>query len=224
MGTSSRGGLRSRTFALFAGAIVAVVIVQSVVHILFTVDLHHRRSLFDLDRSNGIPDLVSTGVLGLATLGAALVALYEHGVRRVPPAVAAFTLGALTLADLVHDGAHPARNTGKVVVLLAALTLAMTFLVVLGAFRRARVTFAVGVGLLACSFMLSQVREFDPTFDWRHGQRAHELRIVAKEGFELAGWALIGLMLWDVCLARRPHRVESAAAAEATRLEPRSDP
>ena len=56
------------------------------------------------------------------------------------------------------------------------------------------------------------------------GMDPHELRIVAKEGFELAGWALIGLMLWDVGLARRPHRVESAAAAEATRLEPRSDP
>lgn len=205
-------------------AIVAVVVAQSVLHVLFTVDLHQRRSLFDVYRVNGIPDLVSTMALGAAAVGAAVLAFFASGRRRIPPAVGAAALGALTLADLVHDGAHPGRSTGKVVIALAVLAIVMVLLVVLTAFTRAKIMFAVAVGLLAGSFMISQVRELDPTFDWRHGQLAHELRVVAKEGFELAGWAFLGLVLWDVALARRPQWVESTVTPEGARLEPRSDP
>ncbi len=220
MGSSATGGMRRSTYALWIFVIVAIVVAQSIVYLVLTLHLHEYHTEFDLDRSNGIPDLISTVVLALGTLGAAVLAAYEDGINRILASIAVLTLAALTLADLLHDGAHPTQNHGSFVILLAAGTVAIVILIALTAGTRARITLGLGVALLAASFFVSQLKHFDPSFG-RRGDRSHELQIVAKEGFEVGGWALVGLGLWEVALLRRSQFLRLTAPTSPEPVAPR---
>ena len=219
-------GLRHGTFVAWLVTIVALTLAQSVTHLAIVLGAGRIGTALDLDRSNGVPDLVSTVVLASATCGALALTWVEPGLRRLVVAIAACLLAVITLADLLHDGAHPARSGGFLVITLVVGTVAMLTLVGLTASARVRRTLAVGVCLLAASFFVSGLDRItddvfgSDVFKGDRGEAVVEWRIVFKEGFELAGWSLVALGLWDAYAGRR------AAAREpiVTRLEPRHDP
>ena len=202
MGEGQSGGLPRRAFAACVVGIVVVVLLQSIVHLVLLLGLHRHHSVFDLDRSNGVPDLVSTLALVCATVGAAAIAWNSHGVRRGVAMCLSGVLAALTFADLRHEGAHPSSTVGLLVVGFVALAGAFLVAIGLESTRRARATLIVAACLLVASFLASGLDRFDQWFERRRGDPVAEYQIVAKEGLELLGWSLVALALWDEALRR----------------------
>ncbi len=79
--------------------IAAFVVAQSVVHLVVVLLFHRMETFVDLDRSNGLPDIVSTVALALAALGAGAVARHERGSQRLAATVLAAVLAVLVLAS-----------------------------------------------------------------------------------------------------------------------------
>jgi hypothetical protein len=217
MGSGSGGGLSRRRFGVALFAISGLVLAQSVVHLELVLGAGRIDTFVDLDRSNGLPDIISTVALGSAAAGALAVAFRESGSRRAGGVALAAVLGALTLADLVHDGAHPSSAAGRtviVVVLAAGVLLALGA----GSFSgRAQGMLLVAVAFLIASFLTTGLDRFDAErFERERGDPVAEYEIVAKEGLELLGWSLIALALWDEALRRpAPHARLTAPASRA---------
>jgi hypothetical protein len=209
-------GLGRLGYAGAALAIAVLVVAQSVVHLVVVLQFHRMGTFIDLDRSNGLPDIVSTLVLALAAIGAATVSAGESGSRRVRATVLAFVLTLLTLADLFHDGAHPSSATGRYVIALVAFTAALLGILAFGAGTRARVTLALAVLVLGSSFIVTGLDRLNHRFERARGEKTAEYEIVAKEGFELLGWALVALALWDEALRLRRSLV-TVPTARASR-------
>src|SRR5262245_52774167 len=117
-----------RAFAAWLGAIAGVALLQSFAHLVVVLRADRIDTFLDLDRSNGLPDIVSTLALGLAAAGAFRIARRTVGRERRVTGVLAVVLAVLTLADLVHDGPHPASGLGWITIVLvvsAALLLAV---------------------------------------------------------------------------------------------------
>ena len=110
MGEERREGLGPRRFAAFALGIAALVAAQSLAHLVVVLRVGRIGTFVDLDRSNGLPDIVSTIALATASLGAALLAHRRSDIVRNASRAASLLLAILTLADLLHDGAHPMRH------------------------------------------------------------------------------------------------------------------
>jgi ABC-type branched-subunit amino acid transport system permease subunit len=189
-------------FAAWIGAIVAVVLVQSAVHLAVVLRSDRIDTLIDLDRSNGLPDIASTIALAAAAAAAISIARGERGRRSVAAAALGIALGALTLADVVHDGPHPASPVGWVVIsgVLAAGAL-LAVLAGMGTLRT-RITLSAATCLLVASFLVNGLDQYDQWFERERGDPVVEYQIVAKEGLELVGWALVALALWDEALRR----------------------
>jgi hypothetical protein len=204
--------------ALAGGVIVIAVLVvaQSVVHLLVVLRLHRVDTLVDLDRSNGLPDIVSTAALMLAALGAGAVARRERGLQRVAAGLLASLLAALMLADAFHDGAHPSSAKGWYVIGLVAVAAGLLTVAALCAAPRAQVTLAIAVLGLGTSFLVTGLNRFDHRFERGREDPIAEYQIVAKDGLELLGWSLVALALWDEALRRR-NFVRAAVTAPASR-------
>ena len=132
----------------FGGALIliaALVVAQSVVHLVVVLQSHRMGTFVDLDRSNGLPDIGSTVALALAALGAGAVGWRERGFERASATALAAVLTLLMLADLFHDGAHPSSAKGWYVIAVVAGTVGLLGIVALVAGPRARVTLAVAV-------------------------------------------------------------------------------
>jgi hypothetical protein len=212
--------MSGRMFHASIAAIVGVVLVQSLVHLGVVLGGDRIDTIVDLDRSNGLPDLASTAALAAAAAGAAMLSTRRHGVDRLVTRLTAGSLGILTLADLLHDGAHPSRSTGPLVIGLVVVTIGLLSIVALEARSRAQALFVVAVCLLAGSFLVSGLDRLDRWFERERGDVVAEAEIVAKEGLELAGWGLVAVALWDEALRRRPLRVTNALQSTTRRLEP----
>jgi hypothetical protein len=120
----------------------------------------------------------------------------------------------LTVADLLHDGAHPSSEVGRLVIALVTATAGLLVTVGLEAAGRTRATLAAAGIALACSFLVSGLDRFDIWFERMRGDPVAEYQIVAKEGLELVGWSLVALALWDESLRRR-RRARLVARPEA---------
>ena len=212
--------MSGRMFHASIAAIVGVVLVQSLVHLGVVLGDDRIDTIVDLDRSNGLPDLASTAVLAAAAVGAAMLSTRAYGVDRLVTRLTAGSLGVLTLADLLHDGAHPSRSTGPFVIGVVVVTIGLLSIVALEAQPRAQILLAVAGCLLAGSFLVSGLNRLDRWFDRDRGDVVAEVQIVAKEGLELAGWGLVALALWDEAFRRRPHRAMSAEQRATRGLEP----
>lgn len=205
----------------FGGALIviaALVAAQSVVHLVVVLHFHRMGTFVDLDRSNGLPDIVSTIALALAALAAGVVARRERGFQRVAAALLAAVLTVVMLADLFHDGAHPSSAKGWNVIVLVAVTAGLLGIVALVAGARARGTLVVAVLVLASSFFVTGLDRLDHRFERARGEKTSEYEIVAKEGLELLGWSLVALALWDEAFRRRPAFV-TVPTARASRAE-----
>jgi hypothetical protein len=206
--------MRRSWFAAWICAIVALAIAQSAVHLAF-VDRDSVDSIVDLDRSNGLPDLVSTIALAVAACGAGVIARRDHSATRRVASALAVALAALALADHLHVGAHPATLGGTVVIATSACTVVLLALVGLASARRARATLLVAGVLLLCSFLVNGLDRYDQWFERERGDPVREVEIVAKEGLELLGWSLVALALWHEALSRRRAGVPTARASRA---------
>jgi hypothetical protein len=212
-----QGGVRCRMFAAWLTAIVGVAVLQSVVHLAVVLGAGWIGTLVDLDRSNSIPDLASTAALAAAAYGATLIARGAHGGRRIVAAVLAIALAVLTLADLIHDGPHPASVVGWLVIAVV-VGAGLLLTVLAGACdARAHITLAVAGCLLVSSFLVNGLDQYDQWFERKRGDHLREYEIVAKEGLELLGWSLVALALWDEALRRRAAAVPDAPTARASR-------
>jgi hypothetical protein len=208
--------VRRLTFAAWIVAIAVVVAAQSGLHLVAVFGEGRLGSAFDLDRSNGVPDLVSTVVLALATVGAALlVGRGSSGVERLLPWLAAPGLALLTLADVVHDGAHPAEAIGRIVIGVSVVTLVLLGFATEG---RPRLTLAVAACLLVGAFLTDGVDRVTQRFEPQRGDWPTESQIVVKEGLELLGWSLVALALWDEAIRRRRRAHEIVPTARASRV------
>jgi hypothetical protein len=215
VGEGRRGGLDNRAFTACTAGIVGVAVLQSMVHLVVVLGEYDFHSRFDLDRSNGVPDLVSTLALACAAAGAVAIAWHRRGRGRLAPVCLAVALGALTLADLLHDGAHPSSHLGRVVIGVVTATAVFLFAVAMESARRTRSTLTVAAVVLTGSFLVSGLDRLDIWFERMRGDPVAEYQIVAKEGLELAGWSLVALALWDEALRRRrPIPVEADSQAE----------
>lgn len=214
MGEVSNSGLGRRAFAAIVIAIVAVIVVQSIAHLVVRLRLDRADTIVDLDRSNGLPDLVSTVALAAGAAGATVLAMRSARSRRVAAAAAAALLGALTVADLMHDGAHPFRQAGPFVIAIVLATAALLALIVLEASHRARITLVVAAAVLGGSFLAAGLDRLE-WFDRNPGEPIAEYRVVAKEGLELLGWSLVTLVLWDEALRRGRLTSTTARASRA---------
>jgi hypothetical protein len=219
VGEGHRGGLDDRAFLVVAMAILGAAVLQSMVHLVVVLGERDLHSRFDLDRSNGVPDVVSNLVLACATAGAAALAWHQRGRGRIAPACLVVALGGLTIADLLHDGAHLSSHTGRLVVGLVAVTGILLAAVAVESAGRTRATLGVAAVVLAGSFLVSGLDHFDIWFERKRGDPVAEYQIVAKEGLELIGWSLVALALWDETVRRRRSlSVVPPIATEGTAL------
>jgi hypothetical protein len=217
-----RNGMRRGVFAAWAGAILATALLQSAVHLAVVLDAGHVGTVVDLDRSNGLPDIVSTAALAAAAAGAFLIARDKRGERLIVPTMLAAVLTLLTLADIVHDGPHPASGTGWLVIVTVAATGLLLALIATTSGVRPRVTLAVAGCLLVGSFLVNGLDQWDPQrFERERGDPVTEYQIVAKEGLELLGWSLVAIALWDEALRRRRPRALSTRRASRGRVASR---
>lgn len=209
--------MRHWAFAAWIGAILGVTALQSELHLHVVLDDGRMGTMLDLDRSNGLPDLVSTLALASAAVGAALLSQREpHGRRPVPTTLAGF-LAFLTLADVIHDGPHPVSPTGAFVFTVVVVTGALIATLAITSGTRTWMTLAVAGCLLLASLVVSTLAHVDPErFERVRGDPVTEYQIVAKEGLELLGWSLVALALWDEALRLR--------APAKTASEPDSQP
>jgi hypothetical protein len=203
----------SLAFKLALLAVALCTIAQTIVHLVVVLDANRIDTIVDLDRSNGLPDLVSTLALILAAAGAGLVARREAGRRRRMVACLASVLAVLTFADVLHDGPHPTSPDGWYVIALVVATGALLLLVGRDTGPRARTALVVGGAALVSSFLVNGLDRFDHWFERERGDPIAEYQIVAKEGLELLGWSLVALALWDEAFRRPSATVAPTARA-----------
>jgi hypothetical protein len=219
-----RGGTHQRprrgVVGLALVAICATAVLQTFLHLDLALGAHRFGTIFDLDRSNGVPDLVSTLTLTAACAGAALLALRESGVRRPTAGALACLLGLLTLADALHDGAHPTRPYGVLVVAISIAAVVLLFRVARNAPWVPRVLIAASFLALAVAFVVPALDRYDQRFERERGDPVREYQIVVKEGLELVGWSLVALALWLEAGRRGPVRTFATGRASQAPAAP----
>jgi hypothetical protein len=184
-------------------ATFAALVLQSVLHLELVLSRHHVDTILDLDRSNGVPDIVSTIALAAAAAGAAALARRSRALRRATCVSLAALLAFLTVADALHDGAHPTRPHGMLVMGLVFATGALLFVLAVDSDRESRAILAVAFIALARAFLVSGLDRYNQWFERERGDPVREYQIVAKEGLELLGWALVAVALWSEALRPR---------------------
>jgi hypothetical protein len=215
MGGGATGGIARTTFLACVLAAIAVVALQSIGHLVVVLGTHRVGTLIDLDRSNGLPDILSTVALGAGAAGAMRLGFLERGTVRQAARALAPVLAVLMLADVLHDGAHTETTHGMVVIGLVCVTGALLLVIAASSTRRVRTTLFLAGGLLVGGFVVSGLDRVDPWFERARGDPIAEYQIVAKEDFEVLGWALVALALWDA--ASRVVEGFPSMAAQAAR-------
>ena len=214
MGKGRMAGLGRLWFWAALLLIAALVVAQSAVHLVVVLHFHRLGSFVDLDRSNGLPDIVSTVALGLAALGASAVARAGRGAQRASAWLLGALLTGLMLADLFHDGAHPSSAKGWNVIVLVAVTAGLLGLVALPAGTRVRLTLVVVALLLALVILRDGASTGSTTGSSASGEtRRASTRSSRRKASSCFGWSLVALALWDEALRRRRALVAVAYSA-----------
>jgi hypothetical protein len=212
-------------------ACALVIAAQSAAHLVATVGFGACDgtgfapcpSPFDLDRSNGVGDVISTAVIGAAALGA--LALGVGGRRRDPVAV---ILAAFLFLAMVDDGLHLEDDLRTVRGLIVTGTILCAALISIRvAFSvpdRARLLLLLGVVLLLADVKMPFL--YDPLMNTVgqpalvRGDFLYELGVVLDEGLELAGWMLLAVGLWDAALGVVPRGTVIAPRGSGTGPDP----
>jgi len=201
------------TASLVAGAIA--IVAQSVAHLIATVEFGvcdasgfgPCSSVFDLDHNNGISDVVSSFVIAVAGIGAAVL-----GTRRRPREVMAFVLAAFLFLISFDDTLHledTVRNAYGVFVFGTIVTAGVLLVrVAASVSSETRRLMLFGVAILALDikfpFVYDQMMNVVGQPNLVRGDLLYELGVVLDEAMELAGWTLLAVGLWDAALSIRP--------------------
>lgn len=207
-------GRRRLVVAALVG-ILAAAAVQSLLHLYLALDAHRMDTVLDLDRSNGIPDILSTLALGAACAGATRLRRPGHGSSSRVVGLLACVLALLTLADLVHDGAHPSDNAGLAVIGLGFTAVGLLLVVAARSSGGTRVILAFGLAALLGAFVVPGLDRFDRWFERARGDPVREYQIVVKEDLELIGWSLAALALWYEASLVSSRTTKPASRAQA---------
>ena len=219
---SGAAGMRRVVFVAWLGAIVAIVLLQSAAHLEVVLGTSDVGSIVDLDRSNGLPDVVSTASLAASAAAAMLLASGEAGRCRAVTMALGVSLMALTVADVAHEGPHPASIMGWLVLATVVATGVLLLTVGTDSGPRSRVILGVAGCMLVGSFCVNALDRIDAQrFEGERGDPIVEYQIVTKEGLELLGWSLVALALWDEALRRRSRTSTATAPASRARVASR---
>jgi hypothetical protein len=197
--------MSSCAFRSSLAAIVLLVLVQSAAHLVAVGPLDTIDSIVDLDRSNGVPDTVSTLAIGVAAVGAAVLAWSRHGWARAGAGVLLACLVLIGVDDVAGVDRDVAAATTLVVTGLAVAAGAGIAATDGRAGRRSAIAISAGLAMLVATLAIGQVPELEQWFEQARGGAVIEARIVIQQGFELAGWGLVGLGLWDAALRKGGH-------------------
>jgi len=187
--------------ALLVG--VGLVLAQSAAHLIAALGFGSYHSVVDLDRSNGIPDIVSTLIIGGTAVAAFILSSRDPTLR-----VAAAGLGIALLIIAIDDALHTddvESSYGIVVIATIVAAALLTIRVALRAPVTGRILLLTGVALLALDVKMPFA--YDQLMNavgqpWVHrGDLLYELGIVLDEGLELTAWILMAVGLWDTALA-----------------------
>jgi uncharacterized membrane protein len=194
----------ARTLRIGLGITLFVLVAQSTIGLFAALVLNSYDSLVDLDRNNGIPDLLSTGAILAAGLGAAELAVARSRGRWLPAALALLLL-IVALDDLLQQEARSGDAWGRsVMATLVALTV-LILVIARNAPRRARLTLVIGLFLLAVA--VKNAYEYDQFLnvlargDQERGDFDYEFGIVLKQGLEFVGWSLVATGIWATAVA-----------------------
>jgi hypothetical protein len=198
-----------RSFVALLAALALVCVLQSWAHVWEVMHQSRLDTAFDLDRSNGLPDVLSTVVEAMAAGGAAVLSSQSRGRSRPLGHALAGVLLLVALEDALH--LHPAFTTiadtlTGFTAVVGFVLLVLLVLVNPEASGRARMTVALGLLALTGSLVAGALPEINHWFERARGDPVIEWQIVAKQGLELAGWWLVALALWDTALGSRPRR------------------
>ncbi len=184
--------------AVFGGWLLVtatLLVLQSVGHLLATGPFGTIDSLVDLDRSNGIPDVLSTIVIAIAAAGAAATAHRRRGWERLNAVLLAVCVCVVAVDDVV--GLDRDVTAFVTLTLTGLAILAAAALAAAGGGVRAAITLLAGLAALAATLFVGELPDLEQWFERARGDTIIELQIVAKQGLELGGWALVALGAWD---------------------------
>jgi hypothetical protein len=214
----------TRTLRIGLAVTLFVLLAQSTIGLVAALALNSYDSVFDLDRNNGIPDLLSTAVILGAALGAAELAASRSRDRWLAAALA-LLLSIVALDDLLQQEAGRGDAWGKsVVVTLLTFTL-LLLAVARNAPRRAGLMLVIGLCLLAVA--VKNAYEYDQFLnmlgrgDQERGDFDYELGIVLKQGLEFVGWSLVAIGLWATALAAHTSQRQTRSGLRRFWLRPR---
>jgi hypothetical protein len=194
-----------RSFVVLLAALAAVCVLQSWAHVWEVLHRSRLDTAFDLDRSNGLPDVLSTIVIAAAAGGAAVLASRQRGRPQSTSTALAGVLTLVALEDLLHlrPGVRTIADLVTGITAVAGLGLLAHFVLdKAGGGYRARAMLALGLLALAGSLLVGALPELEQWFERARGDPIIEWQIVAKQGLELVGWWLIAMGLWDAALQR----------------------
>ena len=212
---------------------VVLVLAQSAAHLDVTlgksIAFDASVSGFDLERNNGVPDVVSILVITAAAVAAFVLGAHHRAGRHV-----AWLLGTALLALGVDDALHT-EERGTYGLVVIATFFAVGALVVRVALRTPPATRAPLLGgfvLLALDvkfpFAYDQLMNLVGRPALVRGDLLYEVGVVLDEGMELMGWILVATSLWVAALAARDGALDTApdlgsreVALELARVERR---
>jgi hypothetical protein len=234
--TAERYDPAGKVLRIGLAALIVVLILQSAVGFIKPLAFDSFNSgpfgppdrlvLLDLERNNGLPDLVSTLAIVAAAVGALILARFDKPFRPQAAALSALLL-IIALEDVMQD---EAGSTSESALFVAATVLTAAVLIV-AALRRApfRAGLCLLLGLVSLGLAIRGAYTYDQLLnvlgrgDEHRGEFDYELGIVIKQALELAGWSLVAIGLWATAFAARA-RSETVPTRDRPAAEPASDP
>jgi len=205
----STGDAVAKTLRFGLAATLIVFAVQSAIGLTAALALNSYDSVFDLDRNNGVPDLLSTAAILAAAFGAARLAAASER-DRWEAATLALLLAVVAVDDLFQLEADVGNGWGISVAVALVPSAVLIVLIARRAPRRAALTLLIGLFLLVVA--VKNAYEYDQFLnilgrgDQERGDLDYELGIVLKQGLELLGWSFVAIGIWATALAARVRR------------------
>jgi hypothetical protein len=192
---SLRLALRARALrpplAVTVGVALGAAAIQGALHLVHVFAMDGRYGeLLDADSNRGIFDVLSVVAEATGSLASLALARTRPGGRQRFLALSAL-LAFVTFDDAV--GLHRRSEIDWPLILLPVL--ACTFLLLWSALDRqeSRASVRAGLLLLAISVLLGHAAApAVSALGWMPGSWPYELKVVVKQGAELAGWVVIG--------------------------------
>jgi hypothetical protein len=170
--TSSDAFAKTLRFGLAAALMLFAV--QSAIGLFAALALNSYDSVFDLDRNNGIPDLLSTGAILATAFGAAKLAAAAKR-DRWQAATLALLLAVVAVDDLFQQEVDLGNAWGMSVAVALVPSALLIVVIALRAPRRAALTLLIGLFLLVVA--VKNAYEYDQFLNILGARRPRTMRL-----------------------------------------------